>query len=123
MSGVYLQAQMVSQILSAVQDDRLPIQVWSWWAEFLWIWAWSPVGVIFAWFPRSLLHWELAQSLVLGTLVAVGILYGVCFFVFWQHWWLPLLPPALTLGLTSILYLSMPVSHLNNQNRHPSSKL
>ncbi|MEH2248107.1 hypothetical protein [Nostoc sp.] len=32
-----MQAQMVSQVLSAVLDKRSILHVWSWWGDILWI--------------------------------------------------------------------------------------
>lgn len=124
MPGVDLQAQMVSQILSAVLGERPLIWVWSWEAEFIWIWLWSPTGVVLAWFARFLLHWGLTKSFILGTLIALVFLYVVCFFVFRLNGWLPLFPPALTLGFTSVVvYLTGQDSNLNNKIRHLGSEL
>jgi CHASE2 domain-containing sensor protein len=67
--GVFLQAQMVSQILSAVLDKRPLIWVWDQWSESLWIWGWSIVGGILALRLRSLLHLELALILATRNLI------------------------------------------------------
>lgn len=92
--GVFLQAQMVSQILSAVLDKRPLIWVWEQWSESLWIWGWSIVGGILALRWRSLLHLELAIVLALATL------YGLCFLILTQGGWVPLVPSALVLIAT-----------------------
>lgn len=91
MPGVLLHAQLVSQILSTVQDQRSLFWFWSQWEEALWIWAWSLVGGVLAWWIKHPLSLGLA-----GTL-AVGGLFAVCFSIFTQAGWIPLIPPALAL--------------------------
>ncbi len=94
MPGVLIQAQMVSQILSAVLNQRPLLWVFSWWGEALWIWGWSLVGGILAWRLRAL-HLGLTVTAALGTL------YGLCFGLLTQGCWVPLVPSALALAATS----------------------
>ena len=107
MSGIVLQAQMVSQIISAVKRERPLIWVWPRGIEFLWFWLWSLVGGIAAWFFRLPLHFILSVSFAVFTLSAS------CFFVFWLlNGWLPLLPPAMTLlatGMVTYWFLQRPI--------------
>ncbi len=93
--GVFLQAQMISQILSAVLDGRPLIWVLPVWGEALWIWGWSIVG--------GLLVWRLQSPRKQGTAVsaALVILYGVCFGMLTKGVWLPFVPSALALVATS----------------------
>jgi CHASE2 domain-containing sensor protein len=93
--GVFLQAQMVSQILSAVLDQRPLLWVWDQWSEGLWIWGWSIFGGILAWRFRSLpqLGWAIA--------VALGILSSLCFLLLTRGGWVPLVPSTLVLVATS----------------------
>lgn len=94
--GVLVQAQMVSQILSAVLDQRLLLWVWPEWGEALWIWSWSLIGGMLAWRLRSPLHLGLAIAATLGSL------YGLCFGLLTQSGcWVPLVPSALALIATS----------------------
>lgn len=93
--GVFLQAQMVSQILSAVLDQRSLIWVLPLWGEFLWIWSWSLVGGILA------MRWRSPLYLLLTAAVALGILYGVSFAVLTQAGWIPVVPSALALIATT----------------------
>jgi len=92
--GVFLQAQMISQILSAVLDQRPLLWVWSQWSEGIWIWGWSLVGGIIAWRCRSPL------SLGLVNIAALATLSGLCFAILTQGGWVPLLPSALGLVAT-----------------------
>jgi CHASE2 domain-containing sensor protein len=91
--GVMAQAQKVSQILSAVLDDRPLLSVWSFWEDVLWIWGWSLVGGVIGW--RSRFHW-----LLVGT-VTIGV---ICFFSFAlfvvQGLWVPLVPSVLAFTFT-----------------------
>lgn len=92
--GVIVQAQMLSQILSAVLDRRPLLWVWSFWGEALWIWGWSIVGGILACSFRSLLRLGLAGAITLG------VLYGLCFGLLLKGAWVPLVPTAIALVVT-----------------------
>ncbi len=95
MSGVEIQAHMVSQILSAVLDKRPLI----WWlspsGEVIWIGFWSLAGGLLAWRFSSPL------STVLGTGIAVILLYLSCWLLLIINAvWLPLMPTAIALVVT-----------------------
>jgi adenylate cyclase len=106
--GVEIQANLTSQILSAALNDRPQIQVWtdpdksfygiplSDWREHLWILACSGAGSAVAWFIRSPRLAFLAISILEG-----GLLVGT-YSLFTTGLWIPLVPPALALGLSSI---------------------
>lgn len=93
--GVIIQAQMVSQILAAVLDGRTLFWDLPDWAEFLWIWSWSIIGAILA------CRWQLLIRLGM-LVVALVVLYGLCFALFLQGCWLPLVSAALALVCTSV---------------------
>ncbi|HCF26703.1 MAG TPA: sensor protein Chase2, partial [Cyanobacteria bacterium UBA11049] len=93
--GVFLQAQMVSQILSAVLDGRSLIWVMPVWGEALWILAWAMLGGLLALRLRSPLYLGITLS------AALVILYGICFGILTKGGWLPLVPSALALAATS----------------------
>ena len=102
MTGLEIQAHMVSQILSAVLDNRPLI----WWlpksVEVLWIGSWSLLGGVMAW------RWRWPMGIIASLGVALGILYISCWgLLALQGGWLPLVPPALTLvasGSSLIVY-------------------
>ena len=95
MSGVEIQAHMVSQILSAVLDKRPLI----WWlskpGEVIWIGFWSLVGGLWVWrFPSPI-------SAFLGIGVAASLLYISCWILLILNGgWLPLVPSILALVVT-----------------------
>lgn len=94
MPGVVIHAQIVSQILSTVLDQRPLFWFWSKGIESLWILLWSILGGILAWQIRRPTFLALAIAGSLGSLV------GICFGLFTQAGWVPLVPPALALLLT-----------------------
>ena len=92
--GVIIQAQMVSQIISAVLDGRSLLWWLPGWGETIWIWSWSFVGGILVGL-RSPIH-------IGGAIVfALIILSGLCFVVLLFGGWIPLVPSALALVVTS----------------------
>ncbi|NES45989.1 CHASE2 domain-containing protein [Moorena sp. SIO2C4] len=93
--GVMVHAQMTSQIISAVLNQR-PLLWWlPQWGELLWIGSWSLVG--------GLLVWRLHSPSYLGVAVFAGIslLSGVCYVLLLQGGWIPFIPSALGLVATS----------------------
>ncbi len=94
--GLLLHAQMVSQILSAVKDQRCCLWFLPLWGDAFWVWAWSLVGGILAW--QYLLS---PIRLGLTGTVAIITLNGICFILFLTNGGLlPLVPSALALVVT-----------------------
>lgn len=91
--GVILQAQMVSQLVSAVKDRRPLLFILPVWGEVLWIWSWSLIGGVIAWRDRSTI-----RLLLLGS--SVGILYLLCLILFCSGVWVPFVPSVLVLVVT-----------------------
>jgi len=88
--GIILQAQMVSQILSAVLNHRPLIWVWSGWMEGLWIWGGSILGAGVVLLRRS----PLQRSIL--SLSAIGVLIGVSQLILWKGGWIPLVPAIIS---------------------------
>jgi CHASE2 domain-containing sensor protein len=101
-SGVEVQAHMISQILSAVLDQHPLIWWFPKWGEVIWIGSWALAAGLGVWYFRSPLH----SVLVLGA--SVILLYGSCFGVLaLQNAWVPWAPSFLSLfatGSSLILY-------------------
>ncbi|MGK7917140.1 MAG: CHASE2 domain-containing protein, partial [Prochloraceae cyanobacterium] len=91
--GLFIQAHMISQILSAVLDNRPLLWVLPLWGETLWILSWSVVGGLIA----CQIHQP--QRLVMSTGLALGTLYGVCYLFILQGGWMPLIPSVIVLIL------------------------
>ncbi|NDJ21815.1 CHASE2 domain-containing protein [Nostoc sp. B(2019)] len=107
MPGVIIHAHMVSQILSAVLDQR-PLL---WWLTpsgiTLWIWGWAFVGGGLVLYVRSPLN------LVLVSSAALGILPSACLILLLKGGWMTLIPAALGLALTG----GSVVAYTTYQNR------
>ncbi|MGI0484952.1 CHASE2 domain-containing protein [Pantanalinema rosaneae CENA516] len=90
-SGPIVQAQMVSQIVSAVVDQRPLIWWWPVWADILWIGIWATAGGLIVWWFHQPLHW------VMGAVSLIS-LTGICYIIFTsQSGWIPLVPPFFAL--------------------------
>lgn len=96
MPGVIIHAQATSQILAAVLDNRPLIQSWPELAEIVWIWVWTFLGGMAALRCRRLSFFTLL------VLVLLGSVWGLCFGLFIQGLWLPLVPAISGLGLASV---------------------
>lgn len=94
MPGVIIHAQMVSQILSAVLDGRPLLQVLPFWSEVVWVLSWSFVGGTIARCFQTIVPWGLTTG---ATLMG---LYGFCYYLLIQGYWIPLVPSVLALGMT-----------------------
>ena len=94
--GVFVQAQMTSQIISAVLDRRPLIWWWSELGEMAWIWGWSLLGAILGLYLR--------RPLWLGSAIAISwlLLFSACLVVLNNAGWIPLLPSAIALSLTML---------------------
>jgi CHASE2 domain-containing sensor protein len=94
-SGVEIQAQMVSQLLSAVLEDRPLIRGLPKSIDFFVILGWSLVGGMIVWRFRSP-FW-----VVLSAGIATSVLYGSCLTLLTlMGWWGPLVPSVLALMAT-----------------------
>jgi diguanylate cyclase (GGDEF)-like protein/PAS domain S-box-containing protein len=107
-SGVELQGQFISQILSAALDRRSLIQFWSEPLEWLWILAWSTLGALLSWKIRP------PHKSAISVLLAGVALYALCTLAFAQGCWLPLVPPLLALTL-SAASVTAHFSHLREE--------
>ena len=94
--GLLLHAQMVSQLVSAVKEQRSILWFSPLWVEIFWIWVWSVVGGVLAWHSR-LLPLRLGIKLT-GAIISLN---GICFiFLLTKGALLPIIPSALTMVAT-----------------------
>ncbi|MBD1936837.1 CHASE2 domain-containing protein [Microcoleus sp. FACHB-68] len=93
--GVLIQAQMVSQILSAVLDQRPLLTVWNQWAEAFWIGGWAiSAGV-------AICQINHLRYRVIAVVVTMGVLCGVCLGLLIQGFWVPVVPSLVAILATS----------------------
>lgn len=88
--GVVIHAHAISQLLSAVENERpllwsLPFQI-----EALWIWIWSILGGILVWYVRRAFHLAVLNAIALCILYRLGV--GMLYI---HGLWLPIFPAAL----------------------------
>lgn len=95
-AGVLLQAQMVSQIISAVLANRPLLSFLPKWAEIIWIWSWILVGALISWIFYGKWSW-----LLLSDSIAIIILVVSCWGLLISGYWVPLVRPFLALIITS----------------------
>ncbi len=100
MAGVEVQANLTSQILSSVLDGRSGIQSWNDWVEGGWIFLWAGVGVVLGWVARS------PRRAIVGMIVTVGSLGLLCYGAFLLGWWIPLVPAAIALVISTAVLTS-----------------
>ncbi|MEA5598410.1 CHASE2 domain-containing protein [Rivularia sp. UHCC 0363] len=98
--GVFIQAQMVSQILSAVLDKRPILWVLPSWGDILWICGWAVVGSTIVWYAPSL------SNKVCVIFATVFVLYGACAIaLFAQGLWMPFIPSAFAVVAGGVIVL------------------
>jgi CHASE2 domain-containing sensor protein len=99
--GVIIQAHAISQIISAVLDGRSLIWSWSLGVELLWVSAWSGLGAILGLFIR--------RPLDLGIAIAAALflLFSICFGILTRGGWIPIVPSALALIITSVVMVRL----------------
>ncbi|MDZ8186182.1 MAG: CHASE2 domain-containing protein [Nostoc sp. ChiSLP02] len=97
--GVIIQAQMVSEILSAALDQRPMLWVWRQWADICWVWVWSLTGSLLAWYLRKIAY------ISISVIAASVTLFGFCLILLTQGGWIPLVPPMISLLLSSTIFI------------------
>ncbi|MBT9312047.1 CHASE2 domain-containing protein [Leptothoe kymatousa] len=117
--GVWIHTHAVSNILSAVLDQRSLLWVLPQWGRFqwgdlLWLWLWAGVGGLLVWWVKSL------PLLALSLLVACWGLRQLCLFILIQGGWVPLIPALLALVGTAVILLArkhgfLPLESLSEQ--------
>lgn len=105
MPGVLIHAQLVSQLLNTTLEQQSIFWFWPEWAEFLWVWTWALIGGVLAWRLRHPLF------LGVGGVICLGSLFGICFGIFTQAGWIPLIPPMLALAIASGSVLAYKLLH------------
>ncbi|WP_036479888.1 CHASE2 domain-containing protein [Myxosarcina sp. GI1] len=95
--GVVLQAQMVSQLINAAMDRRPLLQTWSIWYEIFWIWSWSLIGSLLAWYLRQPNYLIIGVGGVLLILSGASLILLIIFAL-----WIPLVPAFLAVSGSAI---------------------
>ncbi|MEM7555035.1 MAG: CHASE2 domain-containing protein [Cyanobacteria bacterium P01_A01_bin.84] len=109
-TGIEIQAYFISSLLQAVLEDRLPLKVWSDAIEYLWIFFWGCVG---AFIRSQVRHTYKSFSWVI---IFCLLLIGGAYIVFLPGWWIPLVPPLLSLSGSAIA-LAYQAAHMQEELR------
>ncbi len=119
--GVFLHANLASQIVSAALDERSLLQVWPDPLEWLWTLAWSGVGVTTSWvLLQARFFGKTLDSgfAIVGTILVGGGLSTVSYLLFLGGYWMPVFSPLL--GLTTASMISV-VIHTHQLQKLASS--
>lgn len=107
-TGVEIQANLASQILSSVLDNRPLIRTGNNWFELLWTSLWCALIVIAGWrFQQedsaTRFSLQFFLKLTVSTSLAAVSLVGISYLAFLYSWWTPVVPPLLTLFTGAII--------------------
>jgi adenylate cyclase len=98
MAGVFLHANIASQIISAALEGRPLLRTWEELLEWLWILAWAGVGAAVSWWLKS------SPVTIISIFLACGGLLAGCYLVFLGGWWVPAVPSLMALlGAAAVL--------------------
>lgn len=97
-SGVEIQAHMISQMVSAVLDDRPLLRSLPQWGDALWIflWTFSAGGIALVFYSHYFYsRYFYSRYLLMGSLILlITSLSGFCALALRDGLWLPLMPTA-----------------------------
>ena len=94
--GVFIQAHMVSQLISAVLDKRPLLWLLPWWREVLWIGGWCLVA--------SLVNrWGLSR-IEITTLLILSFNFGFGYLLLLKAGWMPLIPSIIAINYLPFTY-------------------
>lgn len=97
-SGVELNANFVSQIISSTLDGRPLINTLPNFVEWLWVWIWSVLGAAVVWRLPSL------RDTFLGLILIGVALFSICYLAFYSGLWLPFISPLLaSIGAAAVI--------------------
>lgn len=98
-NSLQIQAHAISQIISAVQDQRLLLNTWTDPWEYLWILTWGGLAILLG-------HSNFAPKtkLLLLGMMQVGLLIGSYLLLLLLGWWIPVIPATLAWLFTGIGY-------------------
>ncbi|MBP0015969.1 MAG: AAA-like domain-containing protein [Cyanobacteria bacterium SBLK] len=108
MPGVEVQAHMVSQILSAVLDDRPLLRAFPWWGDGIIVFAWSITGGLLC----LIVLQKPLRSLGIGLIWIIVIGSASFLLLQEQGLWLPVVPSLLTFTLTGGVLISRQIQIL-----------
>ena len=107
--GVFIHANLASQILSAALNKRPFIQVLPDPIEWIWVLTWSIIGTFLSWRilqANRLGNQQLIDiSVVTGIILTGGALISISYLLFVKSLWIPAVPPLMGLIAAAIANL------------------
>ena len=117
LSGVFIHANLASQIISTALDGRKLIKVVNEPLEWLWVLTWTGVSsgaTLFVFHRNSFAkhNLSLAKSMAICVILPGAILFSSSYLLFLSGWWLPVITP-----LFSLIGSTVAVSNYHQQNQ------
>jgi adenylate cyclase len=107
--GVFIHANLASQILGAALDGRPFIQVLPDSLEWLWALTWSIIGAFISWKILQVNGSGNPQLIYIGVTVGIiltgGVLILISYLMFLKTWWIPVIPSLIGLLAAAIANL------------------
>jgi len=94
--GVENHAHAISQIISAVLDQRPLLRTWADGWEYIWILLWGLIGIALGLLLQS--PWKTLLGLALSSACLLLVSYGLLTL----SWWIPVVPALLALGASGL---------------------
>ena len=91
--GVFIQAHMVSQLISAVLDGRPLLWLLPWWGEILWIWVWCSLPIV--------INKSIRTRIAFTAVQVLGCNLGVSYLLLLKGGWMPLISSTMAIALAS----------------------
>ncbi|MBW4602677.1 MAG: CHASE2 domain-containing protein [Calothrix sp. FI2-JRJ7] len=106
MAGVFIHANITSQILSAALDGRPMLRVLPECMEWIWILLWSGVGAALSW------QFVSPKLIIMTTIIAIGGLITIAYLAFLEGWWISVIPPIIGLVVAAQILPIVTAKHL-----------
>ncbi|MUG97312.1 CHASE2 domain-containing protein [Scytonema sp. UIC 10036] len=106
--GLFIEAQMISQLVNAALGSRPLLKVWDIQYDMLWILCWSMIGAI-----AVQLSYPKVKKLLLFLTIGLFSLYAICFILFSSpiKRWVPLIPSALAFSSSGFVIVLVRLYH------------
>ncbi|MBW4680335.1 MAG: CHASE2 domain-containing protein [Microcoleus vaginatus WJT46-NPBG5] len=104
--GVFIHANLTSQILSAALEGRSLIRFWPDGVEWMWIGIWSFAGALSSWglLQQNSLRKKVVPVWNIGAVIGVAVTpIGVSYLAFLSGWWIPVVAPIVALITSGIV--------------------
>jgi len=99
MSGVEVHANITSQIINSALEGRVLLKTWADPLEWIWILIWSFLGTALSWkwYSNQQIAKNSLRTTSLRIALASVVLGGGSYVAFMAGWWIPIIPPLISL--------------------------